>query len=118
MSLSGVDGRLNQLLVWIAGRDCQVVVDIAGVRDLVRDFTTILCFSSVAVDHSAQGDLAIPGDDFYILGIHGHSVITDDVFANLRRGIEVGLVVALVKRRRSARSLRAVRYRAQRSCRW
>ena len=75
----------------------QLVVNIPDLRDPVGDFTDETFFF-FAVDRPAQGDPAINGDDLHVLGIHGHSLGSDDFFANLRRGIQVSLAVALIER--------------------
>jgi hypothetical protein len=34
--------------------------------------------------------MTVHGDDLHVFGVHGHSVGSDDFFANLRRGVNVG----------------------------
>ena len=90
-------------LIIAGGVDChfQLVVHITGLRDAIRDVTN-LTFFICAIDGPAQGDMAIHGDNFHVFGVHGHSIGSNDFLANLRRGINVGLAVALVGRRHGA----------------
>jgi hypothetical protein len=75
----------------------QLVVHIPGVRDPIRDFTDETFFLG-AVDRPAQDDPAINGGDLHVFGIHGHSAVSNDFFADLRRSVRVGRVVALIER--------------------
>ena len=75
----------------------QLVVHVPGVRDPIRDFTDETFFLG-AVDRPAQDDPAINGGDLHVPGIPGHSAVSNDFLANLRRGVRAGLAVALIGR--------------------
>src|ERR1035437_2075218 len=81
-----------------SGLDFQLVVHVSGVRTPIRNFTDE-AFLLGSVDRPAQGDLSINGDDLHILSVNGHGFLSDNFFANLRRGGHVSLAVALIKRR-------------------
>ena len=83
------------------GGDFQLIVHILKLRDSIRDVTDETFFI-YGVDRPAQGDMAIYGDDFYVLGIHRESLITIDFLANLRRGINIGLALSLAEWRQGA----------------
>jgi hypothetical protein len=65
----------------------------------IRSAISPMRFFSAMYDRSAQGDMAINGDDLHVPGVHGHVFGSDDFLANLRRGVDVGLAVALIERR-------------------
>src|SRR5664279_2162329 len=90
-------------LVIAAGGDLnfQLVVHIGGLGDPIRDVTDLTLFFGT-VDRSAQGDLAVHGDDLDVFSVRGHAIGSDDFFANLRRGVNVRLAVALIHWRQRA----------------
>src|ERR1017187_2618931 len=91
---------VTELFARVVLWDFQLIVHIVGLRDTIRDVADLMFFIG-GVDRPAQGDMAIHGDDLHVFGVHGHSVGSNDFLANLRRGINVGLAVALVEWRQS-----------------
>ena len=89
---------LTKLIIADGELHFQSVVHILGARDPIRNFTDEI-FLGDGIHRSAQGDSAIHGDDLHVPGIHGHILDSEDGLANLCRGVDVGLAVALIERR-------------------
>jgi hypothetical protein len=88
---------LTELVIAGGELHFQLVGHIPGVGDPLRDFTNDTFFLR-AVDWSSQGDMALNGNDLHIFAVRGHVFGGDDFLANLRRGVQVGVAVALTER--------------------
>jgi hypothetical protein len=89
---------LTKLVVIVGGElDFQLVVHIPGASDPIA-ISPMRRFSS-AVSTGPRRVTRPSMVMIFTFWRHGHVFRGDDFFANLRRGVHVGLAVALIKRR-------------------